>query len=153
MGHTYTNLLVHVIFSTKGRRRHIDGDVRPRLYEYLGGIANREFGRAVTIGGTDDHVHGLLSLRPDVSCAEALRKWKSLSSGWVHREFARLAAFAWQAGYAAFSVSQSQARRVAAYIGDQQEHHRTHTFDEELAAILARHGMEYVPPGRGSVAP
>ena len=60
MGHTYANILVHVIFSTKSRARLIDADLRPRLYEYLGGVARHEFGRALDIGGTEDHVHGLL---------------------------------------------------------------------------------------------
>ena len=62
MGHTYSNLLVHAVFSTKDRRPAIHDSFRARLYEYMGGIARNEFGRALDIGGTDNHVHALLSL-------------------------------------------------------------------------------------------
>ena len=145
MGHTHTRLLVHVIFSTKNRRPLIQPGFRKRLHKYLGGIARHEFGCALTIGGTDDHVHGLLSLRPDVSVADAICKWKSLSSGWVHKTIAEAADFAWQEGYAAFSVSQSRAADVIAYIARQEEHHRKRTFDEEFAELLQRHQINYDP--------
>ncbi|MBU0638517.1 MAG: IS200/IS605 family transposase [Planctomycetes bacterium] len=145
MGHTYSNLLVHVIFSTKNRTPSITPPIRTRLYEYLGGVARKEFGRALTIGGTPDHLHALVSLNADVSIAEALRKWKSLSSGWVHKSFSDAQAFAWQAGYGAFSVSQSNVAAVRAYIARQEEHHRRVTFDEELRTFLERHGVPYDP--------
>jgi len=145
MGHTYSNLLVHVIFSTKDRAQLINADLRPRLYEYLGGVARSEFGRALDIGGTADHVHGLLTLRADISIAEALRKWKSLSSGWIHKTFPAHAAFAWQPGYAAFSVSQSGLDAVRRYIDGQEEHHRHVSFEDELRTFLDRHGVPYDP--------
>ena len=93
MGHTYSNILLHVIFSTKNRSAVITPDLRPRLYEYLGGVARNEFGRALEIGGTADHLHALISLNRDVSIADAMRKWKSLSSGWVHKTFPEHQAF------------------------------------------------------------
>jgi len=119
--------------------------IRPRLYEYLAGVARQEFGRAIEIGGTEDHLHGLIALRTDVSLADAMCKWKSLSSRWVHRTFSTHSAFAWQAGYAGFSVSQSAVEAVRAYIARQEEHHRKLSFDEELRALLDRHGIAYDP--------
>jgi putative transposase len=145
MGHTYANILLHVIFSTKDRARLISGDLQPRLYEYMAGAARKEFGRALDIGGTEDHVHAILSLRTDISVAEAMQKWKSLSSGWTHKTFSEHRAFAWQAGYGAFSVSQSAIDAVRAYIAGQAEHHRRVTFEEELRAFLDRHGIPYDP--------
>ena len=145
MGHTYSNILLHVIFSTKNRAAVITPDLRPRLCEYLGGVARNEFGRALAVGGTADHLHALISLNRDVSIAEAMRKWKSLSSGWVHKEFAEHRAFGWQPGYGAFSVSQSNADAVRAYIARQEEHHRRVTFEEEYRAFLDRHGLSYDP--------
>ena len=145
MGHTYANILVHVIFSTKSRARLIDADLRPRLYEYLGGVARHEFGRALDIGGTEDHVHGLLSLRADISVAEALRKWKSLSTGWIHKTYAAHSTFAWQSGYAAFSVSQSALDAVRAYIAHQTEHHQKVSYEVELRTFLDRHGVPFDP--------
>jgi len=73
MGHTYSNLLVHVVFGTKDRRPTIHDSFRTRLHEYLGGIAREEFGRALQIGGTSDHVHGLILLRTDVAVADTMR--------------------------------------------------------------------------------
>lgn len=145
MGHTYTNILVHVIFSTKDRAQSLVDDLRPRLYEYMAGIARHEFGRALDIGGTADHVHAVLSLRSDVPVAEAMRKWKSLSSGWIHQTFPQYAMFAWQPGYGAFSVSQSALLNVRAYIARQAEHHRRASFEEELRAFLDRNGIPYDP--------
>lgn len=145
MGHTYSSLLVHVIFSTKRRAALITPQLRPRLYEYLAGVAKHEFGRAIEIGGTSDHLHGLCSIPTDLSLAEAMRKWKSPSSGWVHKTFPEQRSFAWQSGYAAFSVSQSAVDDVRAYIARQEEHHRRVTFEEELRAFLDRHGIAYDP--------
>ncbi len=145
MGHTYSNLLVHVVFSTKRRASMIRADVRTRLYEYLAGVAREEFGRAVEIGGTEDHLHALISLRTDVSMADAMRKWKGLSSGWVHKTFPRYGEFGWQDGYAAFSVSASAVDSVRAYIAGQELHHRKMSFAEELRAFLDRHGVGYDP--------
>jgi REP element-mobilizing transposase RayT len=145
VGHTYSNLLVHVIFSTKRRAAVIRPEIRPRLHEYLVGIARHEFGRAIEIGGTDDHLHGLIALRTDVPVADAMRKWKSLSSGWLHRTFPQYGEFGWQDGYAAFSVSESAVNAVRAYIVRQEEHHRRMSFDQELRAFLDRHGVEYDP--------
>jgi len=136
-------LLGHVVFGTKGRRRIIDDRLRARLWEYLGGIARHEFGGIVRVGGTEDHVHGLIRLRADTSVAEAMRKWKSLSIGWVHREFSDLDAFAWQGGYGAFSVSPSREAGVISYIENQMEHHREVSFEEEFEGMLARCGIEF----------
>ena len=77
--------------------------------------------------------------------ADAMRKWKSLSSGWVHKSMPDNLEFAWQTGYAAFSVSRSSADRVAAYIDNQVEHHKHLTFKEEFVAFLERHRVQYDP--------
>jgi len=143
MGHTYSNLLVHAVFSVKERQPLIRDAFRQRLYEYMGGIARNEFGRALSVGGTDNHLHALLSLNTTASVADALRKWKSLSSGWVHETFPGNAGFAWQEGYGAFSVSKSNAGKVIAYIEAQAEHHKRLTFEEEFVALLDRHGIAY----------
>ena len=145
MGHTYANLLVHVIFSTKDRLPLIRDEFRQRLHEYLSGIAREEFGHAIRVGTTVDHLHALLVLRSDISVAEAMRQWKSLSSGWVHQTFPGNDAFSWQAGYGAFSVSQSNVDDVVAYIERQAEHHRKVTFQEEFIAFLKRHNVPYDP--------
>jgi REP-associated tyrosine transposase len=143
MGHTFSNLLVHVVFSTKSRSPMLRDNLRPRLYEYMVGVARGEFGSAVRIGGTADHIHALLAIGPDVSVSDAMWKWKSLSSRWVHTTFPDSAAFAWQTGYAAFSVSPSNKGKVTEYIDTQAAHHRGKTFEEEFVALLERHGIAH----------
>jgi len=108
----------------------------------MGGVAKEEFGQARIIGGTDDHIHGLLSLRPDISISKAMERWKSLATAWVKKTIPDANNFRWRRGYSAFSVSRSQADKVVAYIARQDEHHRVMTFEEEFARLLDAHGIE-----------
>lgn len=145
MGHTFSELLVHVVFGTYRRQNLIVEEFRERLYQYLGGLAREEFGQAIRIGGTENHVHGLVRLRPGVSVSEAMKKWKSLSTGWLHKTSLATRGFRWQEGYGAFSVSPSRSDDVARYIEAQREHHRERTFEEEYVDLLRAHGIEHDP--------
>jgi len=145
MGHTYANLIFHVVFSTKERRPLIHDSFRPRLFEYMSGLARNEFRGALAVGGTDNHVHGLLVLAPDTGVADAMRGWKALSSKWVHETFPGEADFGWQESYGAFGVSQSNVPQVAGYIEQQAEHHKKISFEDEFLALLKRHNIAYDP--------
>lgn len=112
MGHTFSNLLVHAVFSTKDRRPQIADGIREGLFAYMAGVAKVEVGFAKLIGGAADHVHALLQIGPEVAVAHAMNRLKSLSSLWVHRTYPRESDFARQAGYGAFSVSASRAGEV-----------------------------------------
>jgi REP element-mobilizing transposase RayT len=143
MSHTYTNLLYHIVFSTKDRRAWLDEEIAPRLYEYLGGAIRSAGGIAICINGAIDHLHALAKLRQDKAVSDVLRELKANSSGWVHRTFPPLRDFAWQTGYGAFSVSQSQVEKVKGYIANQKVHHQRVSFKEEFIALLEAHGIEY----------
>lgn len=143
MAHTFTNLLTHIVFSTKGREPWLNGEIKPRLLPYLGGIPRELDCKALLINGPADHVHILASLPAKTALSDILRSAKANSSGWVHETFPTASGFAWQTGYSAFSVSQSNARAVMAYIAKQEEHHRCMTFQEEYVALLQKHGIEY----------
>jgi putative transposase len=145
MPHSYTQLLYHVVFATRNRHPWLDEPIRVRLYAYLGGAIRDEGGTALAIGGVADHVHMLARLRQDKAISAVIGAIKANSSGWIHREFAALAPFEWQEGYAAFTVSKSQVERVRIYIAGQEEHHRRLSFQEELVALLEAHGVEYDP--------
>ncbi len=142
MAHTFTNLLTHVIFSTKDRLPLLTPDLRPDMLAYLGGIVRKLQGRVIESNARPDHVHCLLSLPPTLAVAEALRVLKSNSSLWV-RETRRRANFGWQTGYGAFSVSQFNVPSVVRYIRSQDQHHRKASFQEEFIAFLKRHGIAY----------
>ena len=105
MSQSFTNLLYHIIFSTKDRRPVITFDYQPRLYDYIGGIIRGTGGISLGIDGMEDHVHVLAKLRPDRALSDVLRDLKSNATGWMHDVFPRLSEFSWQRGYAAFTVS------------------------------------------------
>ena len=143
MAHTLTNLLTHVVFSTKNREPFIAPALRKDLWPYLGGIVRNLDGHAVIIGGTADHVHLLVELGPATSLSDAVRTIKASSSKWVHETHAEQSAFAWQTGYGAFSVSRSNRDAVTEYINGQEEHHSRLGFKEEFLLILKKHGIEF----------
>jgi len=143
MAHTDTNLLVHMIFSTKDRVPLLDAGLKSRRFPYMGGIVHELGGIALLVNGPSDHVHMLLLLPAKTTLLEIASKVKANSSGWVHREFPGKGTFAWQTGYAAFTVSHSQKQSVLDYIANQEEHHRKLSFKEELIAFLEKHEIQY----------
>jgi REP element-mobilizing transposase RayT len=143
MGHSFTSSLYHCAFSTRGRRQLITADLQERLWPFMGGIARQNGMKALAIGGVADHVHLLLSLPSTLCIAKAIQQIKGASSRWVHETFREYRLFGWQEGYGAFSIGISQVDRTIQYVRAQPEHHRTKTFQEELVAMLRRHGMQY----------
>lgn len=144
MASTYLSLLYHIVFGTKNRAPLIDAAWRPRLHDYLGGIIRKLGGFLEGIGGTEDHVHLLVSLKATHSLSDLMRELKKSSSVWVHDALGEKQ-FAWQEGYAAFTVSASALDAVRKYVANQEQHHRTKSFREELVAMLEKAGVDYNP--------
>ncbi|MBL7077983.1 MAG: IS200/IS605 family transposase [Kiritimatiellae bacterium] len=142
MPSTYLSLHYHIVFSTKRREPAIDAEWRIRLWEYLGGTINGLGGQSERIGGTADHVHLLVGLKSTHCLADFIREVKKATSMWVHAEMGSKD-FGWQEGYGAFTVSPNARDKVRSYIANQEEHHRTQTFREELVALLERAGVDY----------
>ena len=138
---SYTNLLYHIVYATKERAPLITKVLRPRLHEYLGGTVRGLNGIPIEINGVADHVHLLVRLKPTLSVSEFLSKLKSNSSGWAKKQ--TNGRFAWQARFAAFTVSESQVERVRRYISNQEEHHRASSFEEEFKALLRAHHIDF----------
>jgi REP element-mobilizing transposase RayT len=141
MPHRFTSLLTHLIFSTKDGFPHLDRELAPECHAYLGGIIERTGGRRIIVGGFTDHVHILLDLPATQSVADCVRTLKSNSSKWIHDKWPIRSKFAWQKGYAAFSVSESLRDRVMSYIEGQEAHHRRRTYQDEVRRFLKEHGM------------
>ncbi|HYM60142.1 MAG TPA: IS200/IS605 family transposase [Thermoanaerobaculia bacterium] len=140
MSHTYSNLLTHLVFSTHDRRPCITGEMRPRLFEYMSGIARELRTTVLAAGGIADHVHMLIVTPPSLSIADALQEIKGGSSKWLHETFGPV--FDWQRGYGAFSVSRSNVPSVVRYIERQEAHHRKRDFKQEFLELLRRNGVE-----------
>src|SRR5258708_7594029 len=143
MPHSYSNLLTHIVYSTKNRRPLIDTDLESRLFPYFGGILRQLGGKLYTVNGVEDHVHILAELPPTIGVAEAVGKIKGSSTHWIHETFPDRSEFSWQRGYAAFSVSNSNVPIVARYIERQKTHHKKRSFEDEFVALLRRHGVSF----------
>lgn len=142
MSHAYVSNLMHCTFSTKERYPFINPELESRLWPYLGGIARDNRTKALAIGGTEDHIHALLSLPGMMSFAKAVQLIKGGSSKWINDTFPQKKKFVWQDGYGAFSVSVSQIDKTRSYINSQKEHHRRKTFREEFLDLLKKHGID-----------
>ncbi|HSH95018.1 MAG TPA: IS200/IS605 family transposase [Roseimicrobium sp.] len=142
---TYSQLLLHIVFSTKGREPWITDEVAADLYPYMGGIVREEKGVLLDSGGVADHVHLYVRWRTDASISDLMRTVKARSSKWVHQKFRNLPLFAWQEGYSVFSVSKSQESVVRRYIGGQEAHHKREDFKSELLRLLKARQIEFDP--------
>lgn len=145
MAGTFTQIALHFVFSTKHRAPLITPDRRDELYKYIGGIVRNEKGVMVEIGGMPDHLHLLCLLHPTMSTSEIMRLVKANSSKWINDQPGRTTRFEWQDGYGAFSVSKSILATVAQYIRQQEEHHRSKSFQEEFLEFLKKHEIEHDP--------
>ena len=145
MAQTLTRLLVHVVFSTKERRNLIIPAVEPHLHAYLGGICRNRESPALAIGGTENHVHLLLSLSKRIALSDLMMTLKKDSSKWIKTRGDAFRDFHWQDGYGAFSIGQSQVRALTDYIRGQKERHKTLTFEDELVMLAERYGVTFDP--------
>src|ERR1700759_4218952 len=140
MPHTLARNLVHCVFSTKGRMNLIrDPDA---LWKRLGVIAHAKNISLMTAGGTANHVHLLIALSPVTTLSAAIQNLKAHSSRWMKED---VRSFAWQEGYGAFSVAESQRQTVLDYIGTQAAHHQKWSYEQEFVTLVKKSGVEYDP--------
>ena len=143
MAQSLVKTILHLTFSTKLRRPLIVPEIRTELNAYLGGILRDLESPAIEIGCAAGHAHVLFCLSKNFPLVKVVEELKKASSKWIKSKLPSLGDFYWQAGYASFSVSQSNVAAVRKYIVGQEEHHRKMTFQEELLALLKRHELEY----------
>ncbi len=143
MPNTYTQLLFHIVFSTKNRQRTLPDDHRDFLYRYIWGIHKNMNCHLYRIGGIDDHVHILTATPTTVSLADYVKEVKTGSSRWLKEqaEFPRFEG--WQDGYGAFTVTFSGKDALIEYIKGQAEHHRTESLLDEYRRLLRENGVPY----------
>ena len=143
MPQSLAKVYLHAVFSTKNRDPFLADDWRDELFHVLGGSANNLGCQSLIVGGVPDHVHMLFQLSRTIAVADAVGKIKSTSSSWINQTRGLPSPFHWQAGYAAFSVSQSNVEAVRDYIRRQPEHHAKQTFQDELREWLRRYEVEW----------
>lgn len=143
MGQTLTNITIHIIFSTKDRVPFINQEIKKDLLAYLGGIIKKLNANPLIINGMSDHMHILTEIPPTLSVSELMRVVKTNSSRWIHQNYNSGKDFAWQDGYAAFSVSKSAIQTVISYIENQEKHHQNKSFQNEFIAFLKKYNVPY----------
>ena len=136
-------VIVHVIFSTKDRHPLLDPAIRSKLHAYLATVARNPDCEAYRVGGVADHVHLAIRLSRTVTIAALVESLKTASSKWLKTQSPDLAAFAWQRGYGCFSIGPSDLDALCGYIDDQENHHRTRTFQDEFRMFLKKYGVAY----------
>jgi len=143
MPQSLSKILVHLIFSTKGRERMIRPPVEDELYRYMATVCETCGCHAYRIGGTEDHIHILLNLSRTRMPADLVEQVKEESSKWIKTKGPEYRAFAWQNGYGAFSIGQYQFDHVLRYIDAQKAHHRRRGFQDEFREFLMRYEVEF----------
>ena len=141
MPHTYTNLLFHLVFSTKDRYPFIKSEFEERLYEYIGGTIRGMGGICLEIGGVEDHLHLMTKLKPTLNVSKFLEQLKPSVTNWARSIIHPM--FEWQDGYGVFSIGESQVPGVRNYISNQKKHHKIQTFEDEFKGMLQQAGIEF----------
>ncbi len=144
MPQSLANVLLHIVFSTKNRQPFLsEAADRDVMTGYLIGTLKNIKCPSLAVGVVADHVHILCNLSRTITIAKLVEEIKTSSSARIKEQGPALQEFSWQNGYGAVSVSQSNAPQVKQYVENQEEHHRTRTFEEEFRLLLEKHGVEY----------
>ena len=140
MSQSLANIVVQLVFSTKGRRPLLRDEERGQLHAYIAGILKNHDSPLIEINSVRDHVHILFAQSKNLAPAKIIEQVKSSSSGWIKGRHAWHGDFAWQTGYGAFSVSPMHVEAVREYIRNQTEHHRQEDFQTEFRRFCEKNG-------------
>jgi REP element-mobilizing transposase RayT len=143
MPQSLSQVILHIVFSTKERHRWLDLEIRPRMHAYLATVCRDCGCEAYRVGGTADHVHLAVRLCRTISQAKLLEEIKKTSSAWIKSQGSQYGGFFWQSGYGSFSIGWSQLEELIRYIDRQEQHHGTQTFEQEYRELLRKYHMEF----------
>lgn len=143
MSQSLAKVTIHLVFSTKNRTPWLrDLAVQQELHAYMATILrDKADSPALVINGVEDHIHALIPLSRKLAIMDVIKEAKTETSKWLKRRIGNRD-FAWQGGYGAFSVSESNIPQVRRYIEHQQERHQRMSFQDELRGLCRRHGIE-----------
>ena len=143
MPQSLSQVILHIVFSTKDLHPWLDSPVRQRMHAYLATVCRDCECEAYRVGGVADHVHIAARLARTISQSELLEKIKKTSSAWIKTQGSAYASFFWQRGYGDFSVGYSQLDDLVRYIENQEAHHKTKTFQEEYRELLQKYKVPF----------
>lgn len=141
MSQSFTKLWIHVIWATKNRQELIDYSIEKKLYDFICQDLT-DLGCPVRIiNGMPDHVHVLFLQNPQKTISDIVKQIKGSSSHFMNEGEFILEKFAWQRGFASFSVSESQLDVVFNYIKNQKHHHLKKNGQDEFDDFVKLHGL------------
>lgn len=143
MANSYSKIYIHVVFAVKGRESSISNKWKEELYKYICGIVSNKNEKVYAINGMPNHIHILLSIKPNCLLSDLIRDIKSNSSKWINERKFVVGKFQWQEGAGSFSVSHQQLDMIIGYIGNQEAHHQKKSFKEEYLELLKTNDIEY----------
>lgn len=143
MSNTYSQVYIHIVFAMKGRENLISESFREEVQKYISGIISNLKQKLYVLYCMPDHVHILVSIKPDCKISDLVRDIKANSSRFINEKHWLKQKFQWQEGYGAFTYSNSQLERVVNYIIHQPDYHKRKTFREEYEEILEQYGVDY----------
>ena len=143
MANTFSQIYIHAVFAVKSRENLINNNWKDELYKYICGIVNNNQQKVYAINGVPDHVHILVSIKPNLLLSDLIRDIKSSSSKWINSKQLVKRKFYWQEGFGSFSVSQSQLDKVIGYIDNQEVHHQKLSFKKEYIGLLESYKIVY----------
>ena len=143
MAGTYSQIFIQVVFAVKGRQNLIGREWKDELYKYISGTITNKGQKSIIVNGMPDHVHLFVGLQPSAKISDLVRDVKNNSSNFINTSGFIKNKFAWQNEYGAFSYAQSQVEAVYNYILNQEEHHKTKSFQDEYVHLLKRFQIEF----------
>ena len=140
---TYTQIIYHIIFSTKHREKTLDKANRKELFQYIWGILKNKKCHLYRINGVEDHLHILTHIHPTIAVSELVKDIKVASAMWIKENNIFKNFDSWQVGYGAFTCNFKDKGGLIEYIKNQEVHHRQSSFEDEFRALLIEHGIEF----------
>lgn len=144
MGDTYSQILLHIVFSVRGRQKRLHKAWSVLLYKYISGIIKQKGQKPILVNGVEDHLHILVGIKPNISVSDLVRDIKNNSSKWINNSSEiPLNHFNWQRGFGVFSFSKSRLSQIYNYVENQEKHHADCSFSDEYAGILKNHNIDF----------
>ncbi len=143
MANTYSQIYLQVVFAVKGRKNLIQSEWKDELYKYICGVVNGKKEKVYAIGGVSDHIHILISIKPNILLSDLVRDIKCNSSKWINERQYVIGKFQWQEGFGAFSYTHWHLDTIINYINNQEEHHKKKSFRDEYLEFLEKFYIEY----------
>lgn len=140
---TYTQLLYQIVFTTLNRQKVLDKANREILFKYMAGVLENKRCHLLQINGVDDHIHIVTHIHPTQSLAGLIKDINLSSSQWIKQNQLFPSFKGWQDGYSAFTYFLEAKENLIAYVKEQETHHQTISYRDELRMLLAEHAVPF----------